>query len=151
MQWFSISIPPNSSNIVCKWKESWVKHMTELNVYHLVKLPQIWCSKIVIKKSILNAKCSMGARPSVIKGKAILSIFQQLRDKVRRTYVQREVNYLTVAQENHNGGHKPLNSDHQLKPTVLQNYTAELGMTSKFSLKQSCITKINSWFTADHS
>ena len=48
-------------------------------------------------------------------------------------------------------GHIPLNSDHQLKPTTLRNYTAELAMTSKLSLTQSSIAKTNTWFAAEHS
>jgi len=48
-------------------------------------------------------------------------------------------------------GHIPLNSDHQLNPTTLQNYTAELAMTSKLSLTQSSIAKTNTRFAAEHS
>ena len=40
-------------------------------------------------------------------------------------------------------GHIPLNRDHQMKPTTLQNYTAELAMTSELSLTQSSIVKTN--------
>ncbi len=47
--------------------------------------------------------------------------------------------------------HIPLNSDHQLKPTTLQNYTAELAMTSELSLTQSSIAKTNTRFAAEHS
>ncbi len=38
-------------------------------------------------------------------------------------------------------GHTPLNSYYQMKPTTLQNYTAELAMTSELSLTQSSIVK----------
>jgi hypothetical protein len=48
-------------------------------------------------------------------------------------------------------GHILLNSDHQLKPTTLQNDTAELVMTSKLSLTQSSIAKTNTWFAAELS
>ena len=48
-------------------------------------------------------------------------------------------------------GHILLNSDHQLKPTTLQNYTAELSMTSELSLTQSFIAKTNTGFAAEHS
>ena len=48
-------------------------------------------------------------------------------------------------------GHIPLNSDRQLKPTTLQNLTAELAMTSELSLTQSSIAKTNTRFAAEHS
>ena len=48
-------------------------------------------------------------------------------------------------------GHMPLNSDYQLKPTTLQNYTAELAMTSKLSLTQSSIAKTSMQFAAEYS
>ena len=48
-------------------------------------------------------------------------------------------------------GHILLNRDHQMKPTTLQNYTAELAMTSELSLTQSSIVKTNTRFAAEHS
>jgi hypothetical protein len=44
----------------------------------------------------------------------------------------------------------PLNFDHQLKPTTLRNYTAELAMTSELSLTQSSIAITNTRFVAEH-
>jgi hypothetical protein len=46
-------------------------------------------------------------------------------------------------------GHIPLNYDYQLKPTALQNYMAELAMTSKLCLTQSFIAKTNTRFAAE--
>ena len=48
-------------------------------------------------------------------------------------------------------GRIPLNSDYQPKPTTLQNYTAELVMTSELSLTHSSIAKSNTQFAAEHS
>ena len=58
-----------------------------------------------------------------------------------------------MAQQNqmlNDAGHIPLNFDHQLKPTTLRNYTAELAMTSELSLTQSSIAKTNTRFAAEH-
>ena len=38
-----------------------------------------------------------------------------------------------------------------MKPTTLQNYTAEIAMISKLSLTESSIVKTNTQFAAEHS
>ena len=102
---------------------------------------------------LLRTAWSTG-RPRILEETAISSIVQQLSSDVGRTYGQKEVNNLIMVQQNqmlNDAGHIPLNSDHQLKPTTLRNYTAELAMTSELSLTQSSIAKTNTRFAAEHS
>ena len=104
-------------------------------------------------KPILNTAWSIG-RPRILEKTAISSIVQQLSSDLGRTCGQKEVNNLIMVQQNqmlNDAGHIPLNSDRQLKPTTLQNFTAELAMTSELSLTQSSIAKTNTRFAAEHS
>jgi len=95
-------------------------------------------------KSILNTAWSTG-RPRILEKTAISSIVKQLSNDIRRTYGQKEVSNLIIAQQNkilNDAGQIPLNPNYQLKPITLQNYTTELAMTS-VSLTQPSIAKTN--------
>jgi hypothetical protein len=103
---------------------------------------------------ILNTAWSTGGRPRVLKDTAISSIVQRLSNDVGRTYGRKEVNELIIDHRNqlfNDAGHIPLHADYKLKATTLQNYTAELAMTSELYLTQSSIAKTNTWFAAEHS
>ena len=105
-------------------------------------------------KPILNTAWSAGGRPRVLEDTAISSIVKRLRNDVRRTYGQKQVDDMIIAQQNqilNDSGHIPLCSDYQPKQTTLRNYTAELATTSKLPLTQSSIAKTNTWFAAEHS
>ena len=121
-------------------------------VKQMIKLKYVPCGKSSLYrmlqfhnqgKPILNTAWSTG-KPRILKDTAISSIVKWLSNDVRRTYCQKEVIDLIIAQQNqmlNDSGHVPLHSDNQLKQTTLQNYTAELVMTSKLSLTQSFIAK----------